>query len=316
MTLSVVIPTKDREEDLLITMQSLLCQTRLPDEVIIIDQSQKDCEGEILKLMQDSPVKLKYLLDRQISGQTEARARGLKEAKGDIVFFLDDDITLDKHCIENLLQTYKENPHLGGICAVDTATENMGLLRLLMTSLFTCGPFSGKKGGWFYTDLLVHRFHKRLRGLYYTWAFLGGFMSFRRQVVEEIGFDERLKGQVFAEDIDLAFRVSEKYPLALAPGVKVLHREGKALYSPRWALERRVLARWYFFAKNVDKTPINILCFFWALIGLLISATVSAAASRSLDPLRGFLSAVQAASTGNSTHFPAKGALSGKGKST
>lgn len=314
MTLSVIIPTKDREEDLLITLQSLLRQNHPPEELIIIDQSQEDSKEKIIKIMNDTQVRVKYIWDRQVSSQTEARIAGSREAVGDIVFFLDDDVTLDEYCIENLLRTYKENPHLGGICAVDTAAENMGLLRLLMTSLFNCGPFSGKTGGWFYTDLLIHHFNRKLNGLYYTWAFFGGFMSFKRRVVEEIGFDEKLKGDVFAEDIDLAFRVSKKYPLALAPEVKVLHREGKSLYSLEWAFKRRVLAKWYFFIKNVEKTPINILCFLWALLGILISTIISTISSGSLAPLKGFLSAMKGISVTNPTYLPVRKILNERKK--
>lgn len=304
MTLSIIIATKDREDDLLITLQSLLKQTCMPNEIIIVDQSQQNCEEKVLGTMKDSSIKLKYIWDRRISGLTEARARGLKESDGDIVFFLDDDITLDKYCIENLLKTYTDNPHLGGICAADTAVENMGLLRILITSLFNCGPFSGKKGGWFYTDLLIHHFHNKVRGLHYTWTFFGGLMSFRRQVAEEIGFDEKITERVSGEDIDIAFRASEKYPLALAPNVKVLHRFGTVLYNPKWAFERKVFAKWYFFTKNVEKTPFNIFCFLWALLGLLISATASTISSRSLDPLRGFLSAMKGMSITNTTYPP------------
>lgn len=39
MDISIIVPTKDREEMLRFTLQSILKQTRLPREVIIVDDS-------------------------------------------------------------------------------------------------------------------------------------------------------------------------------------------------------------------------------------------------------------------------------------
>ena len=41
MTFSVVIPTKNRPTELLSSFNAILNQTRLPDQIIVVDQSLK-----------------------------------------------------------------------------------------------------------------------------------------------------------------------------------------------------------------------------------------------------------------------------------
>lgn len=310
MGISIIIPTKNRKEDLLITLGSIIQQSRLPEEIVIIDQSQKNYEGEILGLFSGVKLDLTYVWDRDITSLVEARTTGFNKSKCEIVFFLDDDITLEKDYIKNLLQSYNANPQLGGIGGVDTSMGNRNPLWLLGKSLFTCGPFSLKKGGWFFTGWMAHYFHSRLTAPYPSMWLIGGMMSFRRHVVEEIGFDKQLVGHVFMDDIDFTFRASKKYPLAIDPRVKGYHRGGMvALYNMREDHERRVSGEWYFFRKNIKGTPLNILFFGWRIVGSLLVALTASFLHNSLDPLRGFLAGVRIGATRYRRAFPNRGIL-------
>jgi len=305
--ISVIIPTKNRKEDLLTTLRSIIQQTHGPEEVIIIDQSEEDCKEDILGLFKTARDKpdLTYVWDKSISGLTEARAKGFKESRGEVVFFIDDDITLEKDCIKNLVQTYQANPHLGGIGGVDTSWKDKSLFWLLVGSLFSCGPFALRKGGWFFTGWIPHYFHNRLTAPYPSRWLLGGLMSFRRQVVEDIGFDEQLAGHGFADGKDLTFRASERYSLALDPTVKCYHRGGTvALYNLKQDHEKRVSGEWYFFRKNIDNTPLNTLFFIWRMFGSLLVALLESIHYGSLDPLRGFWTGTQAGAVQCRKVFP------------
>ncbi|MDI6761042.1 MAG: glycosyltransferase [Candidatus Brocadiaceae bacterium] len=297
MRISVIIPTKNRREDLLITLHAIIQQSCPPEEIVIVDQSQKDCKEEILELFRvnGSKLDLIYVWDKDITSLVEARTTGFNKSKCEIVFFVDDDITLEKNCIENLLQSYDVNPQLGGVGGAYTNMENMNLFWLLGKSLFTCGPFSLKKGGWFFTGWMAHYFHNRLTKPWPSRWFIGGMMSFKRHVVEEIGFDKQLVGHVFMDDRDFTFRASKKYPLAIDPKVKGYHRGGMvALYNMREDHEKRVSGEWYFFRKNIDNTPLNTLFFLWRMFGSLLVALLESIHHGSLDPLRGFLMGMQA----------------------
>lgn len=300
MRISVIIPTKNRKEDLLVTLRSIIQQSCPPEEVVIVDQSQESCKEEILELSRanGNEPDLIYLWNRDISGLTEARAVGFKKSSGEIVFFLDDDITLDRNCIKNLLQTYQENPHLGGIGGVDTSCKERNLFWLLLSSLFSCGPFALRKGGWLFTGWVPHYYHSKLTALYPSRWFLGGIMSFKRHVVEEVGFDEQLVGHGFADSKDFTFRASKEHCLVIDPKVKGYHRGGTvALYNMRQDHEKRVLGEWFFFRKNIKSTPMNTLFFAWRLLGSLLTALTASLLHSSLDPLRGFFSGIRIGAT-------------------
>ena len=73
MGISIIIPTKNRKEDLLITLRSIIQQSRLPEEIVIVDQSRKDCKEEILELLRvnGSKLDLIYVWDRDITSILE-----------------------------------------------------------------------------------------------------------------------------------------------------------------------------------------------------------------------------------------------------
>lgn len=292
MQISIIIPTKNRKEDLLITLRSIMQQSCPPKEIIIIDQSQGSCKEEILKLFEDNGSKsgLIYIWDKNIKGPVAARSLGYKKSSGEIVFFLDDDITLEGDALKNLLRTYDTNPALEGIGGINTDVADKNLLWLIAKSLFTCGPFSLKKEGWFFTGWVPHYFHNRLTTPQPSRWLLGGIMSFKRGVVEEIGFDNQLTGHVLMGDTDFTFRASERYKLVIDPKVKGFHRGGMvALYNMKGDHEKRVSGEWYFFGKNVKKNPLNNLFFAWRLFGSLLVALAISLRYGSLEPLHGFL---------------------------
>ena len=64
MTLSIVIPTKNRPNELLAMLKSLIIQTHLPDQIIIVDQSLKEntIEDKLLSLLGLNKIKLNYIV--------------------------------------------------------------------------------------------------------------------------------------------------------------------------------------------------------------------------------------------------------------
>jgi GT2 family glycosyltransferase len=50
------------------------------------------------------------IIDRELKGASWARNEGLKQAKGEYIFFCDNDLELESDCLENLYNTLKNNP--------------------------------------------------------------------------------------------------------------------------------------------------------------------------------------------------------------
>jgi len=96
-TVSVVIPTYNRKELLLSAVESVLKQTVLPDEIIIVDNGDKRC-GKI----NSNDCKVVVIKAPVGAGVSQARNIGLSVSQSDYVAFLDDDDSWNPDYIKNL----------------------------------------------------------------------------------------------------------------------------------------------------------------------------------------------------------------------
>ena len=89
--ISVVIPLYNSAAFIGAALQSVLTQTQLPGEIIIIDDGSTDGSGELVQqLAKHSPVTVRYFYQEN-QGVGAARKRGIELAQGDIIAFQDAD---------------------------------------------------------------------------------------------------------------------------------------------------------------------------------------------------------------------------------
>ena len=100
---SVVVPTYNRSALLRNTVDSVLKQdTQTTFEVIVIDNNSSDDTKDVVdSLIQKHPGKVHYVVERK-QGNAHARNRGIEEARGAIIAFVDDDVTVDKNWLTSL----------------------------------------------------------------------------------------------------------------------------------------------------------------------------------------------------------------------
>ncbi|EOD00106.1 glycosyltransferase family 2 protein [Caldisalinibacter kiritimatiensis] len=99
---SVIIPVYNGETVVSISLNSLLEQTYSNFEVIIIDDGSKDNTKEVVKKYLDEDIRFKYIFQPN-SGVSVARNKGIKEARGEYICFLDSDDFYEKTYIERML---------------------------------------------------------------------------------------------------------------------------------------------------------------------------------------------------------------------
>lgn len=110
-TISVVIPTYNLEAEVGQTLSSVLAQTRPPDEVLIVDDGSTDATRDRVNEMvsQAPPVSVR-LISAPHAGPGATRNRGVAEARGDWVAFLDGDDLWEPAKIEELEQAIRDCP--------------------------------------------------------------------------------------------------------------------------------------------------------------------------------------------------------------
>jgi hypothetical protein len=109
--ISVVIPTLNRKEVLIETLNCLWRQQFENFEVILVDQTPRHPE-EVERALREMAQRENFVWLRAQGGWTNlpaARNRGIEVATGEIVSFLDDDVILDGDYLGNLWQAYQDS---------------------------------------------------------------------------------------------------------------------------------------------------------------------------------------------------------------
>lgn len=110
-TISVIIPTYNRRDSLLRTLESLGHQTFAADrfEVIVADDGGKDGTAEALRGAA-YPFELRYFQQPHL-GVGVARNLGLDNAKGELLLYLDDDMIVEPEVLAEHCAAHKSHPN-------------------------------------------------------------------------------------------------------------------------------------------------------------------------------------------------------------
>ena len=121
-TVSVIIPTYNRGSNIERTLDSVLAQTLAPSEILVVDDGSTDGTADWIEAHYGEKVRV---IRQQNQGVAAARNRGLKEAKGEYVAFLDhDDIWLPQK-LEKQLEVALAHPQVALVsCLWDDVDEN------------------------------------------------------------------------------------------------------------------------------------------------------------------------------------------------
>jgi GT2 family glycosyltransferase len=266
-----IIPTRNRQNDLVEAVRTLVGQTVLPEELCVVDSSDEPlARGEIERLCAEAGIRLDYVHPAP-RGLTLQRNIGIERTTGDPVFLIDDDVTLAPDVHEEILAEYgRWGPELGGVRGAPVHPQRPARLTILWRRLFGTGGFwpeaSGRMRASFYPEGVSAS--ASVRRLEY---FNGWFMSFRRDVFEHERFDERLAGYAYKEDFDLSYRVVKRgYVLLQTPRALIDHRKSVSDRLSSFDTQRMGLAnQFYLHRKNMPRTFRYKAALWWALLGWL-----------------------------------------------
>src|SRR5690242_7245717 len=104
LSVVAVIPLYNGERYIAETLESVLAQTRMPNEIIVVNDGSKDDGSAIVEKFESRGVRL---LNKPNGGQGSARNLGVASSTSDLICFLDqDDLWYPNH-VEVLLKAYK-----------------------------------------------------------------------------------------------------------------------------------------------------------------------------------------------------------------
>ena len=99
MKVSVIIAAYNIEEYIERCIESVINQSEIEIEIIIVNDGSTDNTLNIIKKMSDLDERI-IIINQKNQGLVEARKRGLKNANGKFILFLDGDDLLENNCVE------------------------------------------------------------------------------------------------------------------------------------------------------------------------------------------------------------------------
>ncbi|MEL6460301.1 MAG: glycosyltransferase [Cyanobacteria bacterium J06621_15] len=204
MTISVIVPVFNAKKTIKETIYSILNQTFKDIEVIVSDDCSTDSTLEIVKSISDS--RIKVISNPTNTGVSETRNRGIAQAQGEYISFIDADDLWTPDKLESQWQVLQNNPQ----AAVAYSWTDY---------INAEGKFikSGRRviaNGDIFTKLLQINFLEN-----------GSNPLIRHKALAEIGgFDKSL---VAAEDKDMWLRLAANYEFVCVEKPQILYRQSK-----------------------------------------------------------------------------------------
>ena len=209
MKISAVIPTKNRSQDLLLAVKSIMTQIELPNQLIIIDQSDtKESFNLIDKLDIKKKLDLTYVLNPKINGLVHAKHVSLDYVNNELVSFLEDDIVLEKNYFKEITKIFKKLPHMLGCSGTIINSVSDSFFYRFFYKLNHKGIFKDPR-----PDIFVKLKNSSLNYINSN-VINGGLSTWKFEVFSEFKFDFKNKFHML-EDFEFSNRVSRKHPDSL-----------------------------------------------------------------------------------------------------
>ena len=268
MKITAIVPAYNEEKSIVECVASLVKQTRLPDEIVLVNDGSSDRTGLLASMLAHIVDRLVVVSLAENSGNKAlALKAGSRYISGDIVVCLDADSELDSRYIE-LVERRMKDPSVGAVCG-RVISKSFNIITMVRQLEYLLADLVFKPG-------------QDVMGTIFVAPGVGG--AFRAYL-----FKKELSADTVAEDMDLTLSVHEA-------GFKVVY-EGKAIaYTqdpPNLRSYIRQLRRWHSgffqcFRKHLRRVGIRLKMYFLGVVAegvVWVLTTALALAGGMLAPL-------------------------------
>lgn len=236
-TLSVIVPARDEEKNLPTLLGSLLAQDPPPDELIVVDDASRDRTAVVARaggarVLSSDPLPSGW------RGKTWACHQGAREAKGEVLLFIDADVRFEPGALRAIRDTYALQPGVLSIGPYHRTPLFYEQFSAFFNLVMTAGTGAFTLFGQ----------HRQPCGLF------GPFLMVGRPAYQAIGGHEAVKGRIL-ENFFMA-------PLFVRAGVPLRCFGGRGVVTMRMypgGLRELVEGWMKAFATGAAQTPLLLL---------------------------------------------------------
>ncbi|HOS83129.1 MAG TPA: glycosyltransferase family 2 protein [Methanolinea sp.] len=215
---SILLPTYNRGSTINKCIESIINQTYLNWELIILDDCSTDDTQNIIEYYVNLSRKIKYYKNKTHKGLPGTRNIGLALSKGDLIFFVEDDLELDRECLSILVETYSrlsKNFPVGGIAPRLISDNDAGKSGKIEPFIFNR-----------YTGEIENNYSINLDNVVETITLHACSLYERKKLLEIGGYGSDIFiGNYFREETDLNWRLRKKgYHLFFQSKAIAFHR--------------------------------------------------------------------------------------------
>lgn len=294
MNFSIAIPTYNRQKDLNICLNSILKQTLLPFEILIIDDGdlpQNFINIEKKKFLAKNINFVYYKKNHQIErkGLSESKNKIIESVNNNIFFILDDDLILDSDFCAKIIKIWENNnkKKLIGIGGFIKNNRKKNKLEKLYNYIF--GLRSKIK--WDINNIGFQVWDENIKEQQKCYYIHGGASSYNKELTQKLNFTTFSGGRTALEDVDFCLRAKNKgYYFIIEPNARVVHnhstvsRESCFLIGFKESKNRKII-----FKNNCDKNIKNYIWFYWANIGWILKQFLSGHFLKGLGMIKGLI---------------------------
>lgn len=232
-TVTAIVATYNRERFLPQALDSLLNQSRPPDEIIVINDGSTDGTAELVRGYGSAVC----YMEQRNQGKSVALNKAIPVASGDYIWIFDDDDVALPDALEAHLAFLAKHPDVDFSYSTNFVYKDGDDIwdrqRWQLKSLAPCGP----------EDFLVHT----MMGMH---AMIPGMLIPRRCYREVGHFDEQL---IRAQDLEMLIRLARKFKAADIERATFVLREHSGIRGSASSLHSSALRAevWYQYRKTI-----------------------------------------------------------------
>lgn len=223
---SAVIVNYNGEKIIETAIKTLKKQSYNPIEIMVVDNNSNDSSCKIIKKYKN----VKLIKNRENLGYTGINSC-IKLCKGKLIFFTNNDVSLNKDCIKKLVETLQNDDEIG--------IASPKIVNYFDKSLKSCGTWVSRA---FYNGHFTCSKDSRKIIPY------NGVALIRKSIIDKFGYVFDNDYFIYAEDLDLGLRARLiGYKAMHVPEAVLYHMHGytmknKQKFNTTYLMERNLLA--------------------------------------------------------------------------
>jgi glycosyltransferase involved in cell wall biosynthesis len=220
---------------------------------------------------------------------TFQRNEGVEKANGDLITFLDDDIELDRSYLEQIVNTFYTFPDASAVTGnIQVSMFEPNILYTIFSNIFL---ISRRGKGRFRISGFPESYHKDILTTIKAEVLCGCNMTIKRNVFNELSFNETLEGGMFGEDDYFSYQLKNKYTIYYNPKAVCYDKRQYPKGEQAWKVRCIILNT---IQRYGDRKPnlLGRLAFWWSMIGFILFKLIEAIIMKDFSIVKGVANAI------------------------